>query len=90
MRVKPHHVIAPGSFRNSQEEPYGSNDMAHNHYLEEARKKTQERNRLSVMHTTSLQNTTNGSKPNPRSNNQISRSLPVSKSSCGMSNGVSL
>ncbi|GKF16768.1 hypothetical protein Tco_0061686, partial [Tanacetum coccineum] len=39
------------------------------------------------MHTTSLQNTTNGSKPNSRSNNQISRSLPVSKSSCGMSNG---
>ncbi|GJY11091.1 hypothetical protein Tco_0379276 [Tanacetum coccineum] len=61
--AKPHHVIAPGSFRNSQEEPYGSNDMAHNHYLEEARKKTQERNRNSkpsVMHTTSLQNTTNG------------------------------
>ncbi|GJX90338.1 hypothetical protein Tco_0343664 [Tanacetum coccineum] len=42
------------------------------------------------MHTTSLQNTTIGSKPNPKSNNQISRSLPVSKSSCGMSNGVSL
>ncbi|GJV81411.1 retrovirus-related pol polyprotein from transposon TNT 1-94 [Tanacetum coccineum] len=42
------------------------------------------------MHTTSLQNTTNGSKPNPKSNNQISRSLPVSKSSCRMSNGVSL
>ncbi|GJW28662.1 hypothetical protein Tco_0045537 [Tanacetum coccineum] len=41
--AKPHHVIAPGSFRNSQEEPYGSNDMAHNHYLEEARKKTQEK-----------------------------------------------
>ncbi|GKB72803.1 hypothetical protein Tco_0934215 [Tanacetum coccineum] len=79
--------------KNSQEEPYGSNDMAHNHYLEEVRKKTQERNRNSkpsVMHTTSLQNTTNGSKPNPRSNNQLSRSLPVSKSSGGMSNGVSL
>ncbi|GJU35830.1 hypothetical protein Tco_1184184 [Tanacetum coccineum] len=91
--AKPHHVIAPGSDRNSQEEPYGSNDMAHNHYLEEVRKKTQERNRNSkpsVMHTTSLQNTTNGSKPNPRSNNQLSRSLPVSKSSGGMSNGVSL
>ncbi|GKC54744.1 hypothetical protein Tco_1077489 [Tanacetum coccineum] len=44
----------------------------------------------SVMHTTSLQNTTNGSKPKPRSNNQTSRSLHVSKSSCGMSNGVSL
>ncbi|GJS54786.1 hypothetical protein Tco_0628148 [Tanacetum coccineum] len=79
--------------KNSQEEPYGSNDMAHNHYLEEARKKIQERNRNSkpsVMHTTSLQNTTNGSKPNPRSNNQISWSLPLSKSSCGMSNGVLL
>ncbi|GJX52247.1 hypothetical protein Tco_0280616, partial [Tanacetum coccineum] len=91
--AKPHHVIAPGSFKNSQEELYGSNDMAHNHYLKEARKKTQKRNRNSkpsVMHTTSLQNTTNGSKPNPRSNNQITRSLPVSKSSCGMSNGVLL
>ncbi|GJZ07414.1 hypothetical protein Tco_0541207, partial [Tanacetum coccineum] len=89
--AKPYHVIALGSSRNSQEEPYSSNDMAHNHYLEEDRKKIQERNRNSkpsVMHTTSLQNTTNGSKPNPRSNNQISRSLHVSKSSCGMSNEV--
>ncbi|GJY46183.1 hypothetical protein Tco_0435246 [Tanacetum coccineum] len=91
--AKPHHVIAHGSSRNSQEESYGSNDMTHNHYLEEAKKNTQERNRNSkpcVMHTTSLKNTTNGSKPNPKSNNQISRSLLVSKSSCGMSNGVSL
>ncbi|GJT56122.1 hypothetical protein Tco_0991176 [Tanacetum coccineum] len=82
--VKPHHVIAPGSSRNSQEESYGSNDMAYNHYLEEARKKTQERNmnsKSSVMHTTCLQITTNGSKQKPRSNNQSSRSLPVSKSS---------
>ncbi|GJY54325.1 hypothetical protein Tco_0445989 [Tanacetum coccineum] len=31
--AKPHHVIAPDSFGNSQEESYGSNDMAHNHYL---------------------------------------------------------
>ncbi|GKA99477.1 hypothetical protein Tco_0827471 [Tanacetum coccineum] len=87
--AKRHHVIAPGSSRNSQEEPYGLSVMAHNHYLEEARKKTQERNRNSrpsVMHTTSLPNTANGSKPNPRSNNQISKSLPASKSSCGMSN----
>ncbi|GJR63611.1 putative late blight resistance protein homolog R1B-23 [Tanacetum coccineum] len=91
--AKPHHVIAPGSSRNSQEESYGSNDMAHNHYLEEARKKTQERNRNSkpsVMHTTSLQNTTNGSKQKPRSNNQTSRSLPVSKSSGVTSNSVPL
>ncbi|GJU46373.1 hypothetical protein Tco_1203639 [Tanacetum coccineum] len=83
--AKPHHVITPGSSRNSQEEPYGSNDMTHNHYLEEARKKTQERNRNSkpsVMHTTSLQNTTNGSKPNPRSNNQISRVCLTQRVSC--------
>ncbi|GKB09349.1 hypothetical protein Tco_0837661, partial [Tanacetum coccineum] len=90
--VKPHHVIASGSSRNSSKELYGSNDMAHNYYLEEATKKTQDKNmnlKHSLMHTTSLQNTTNGSKPKPRSNNQTSRGLPVSKSSCGMSNGTS-
>ncbi|GJR35906.1 hypothetical protein Tco_1211590 [Tanacetum coccineum] len=93
MFVKPNHVIASGSSRNNSKESYGSNDMAHNYYLEEAKKKTQDKNmnlKPSVMHTTSLQNTTNGSKPKPRSNNQTSRSLPVSKSSCGMSNGVPL
>nr|GEX89152.1 hypothetical protein [Tanacetum cinerariifolium] len=81
------------TYLNSQEESYGSNDMAHNHYLKNARKKTQERNRnskSSVKHTTSLQNITNGSKQKPRSNNQTSRSLTVSNSSCGMSNGVQL
>ncbi|GKA22933.1 hypothetical protein Tco_0708895 [Tanacetum coccineum] len=91
--AKPHHVISPGSSRNSQEESYGSNDMSHNYYLKEARKKTQERNRNSkpsVMHTTSLQNTTNGSKQKPRSNNQTSMSLPVSKSSGVTSNSVPL
>ncbi|GJU98021.1 hypothetical protein Tco_1327292 [Tanacetum coccineum] len=91
--VKPHHVIASGSSRNSSKESYRSNDMAHNYYLEEAKKKTQDENmnlKPSVMHTTSLQNTTNGSKLKPRSNNQTSRSLPVSKSSCGISNGVPL
>nr|GEX95999.1 hypothetical protein [Tanacetum cinerariifolium] len=73
--------------RNSTKESYGSNDMAHNYYLEEAKKKTQDKNmnlKPSVMHTASLQNTTNGSKLMPRCNNQTSRSLPVSKSSCGM------
>ncbi|GJU98618.1 hypothetical protein Tco_1327889, partial [Tanacetum coccineum] len=91
--AKPHHVIAPGSSRNSQEESYGLNDMAHNHYLKEARKTTQERNRnskSSVMHTTSLQNTTNGSKQKPRSNNQTSKSLHVSKSSGITSNSMPL
>nr|GEU90029.1 hypothetical protein [Tanacetum cinerariifolium] len=37
-----------------------------------------------------LQNTTDGRKPKPRSNNQTSRSLPVPKSSHGMLNGVAL
>ncbi|GKB90958.1 hypothetical protein Tco_0963230 [Tanacetum coccineum] len=85
VRAKPHHVIAPGSSRNSQEESYGSNDMAHNHHLEEARKKILERNRNSkpsVMPFVRLQNTANGSTPNPRRTNQTSRSLPISKSSC--------
>ncbi|GJY63698.1 hypothetical protein Tco_0465158 [Tanacetum coccineum] len=65
-------LIAPGLHLGIvQEELFGSNDYGYkSHYLEEARKKTQERNRNSkpsVMHTTSLQNTTNGSKPNTRS-----------------------
>ncbi|GJV60365.1 hypothetical protein Tco_1466465 [Tanacetum coccineum] len=79
--------------RNSSKESYGSNDMAYKYYLEVANKKTQDKNtnlKPSVMHTTSLQNTTNGSKPKSRSNNQTSRSLPVPKSSRGMLNGVPL
>ncbi|GKD50763.1 hypothetical protein Tco_1279739 [Tanacetum coccineum] len=90
---KPHHVIEPGSSRNSQEESYGSHDMTHNHYLVESRKKTQERirnSKSSVMHTTSLQINTNGCKQKPRINNQTSRSLPVSKSSGVTSNSVPL
>ncbi|GJT93334.1 gag-pol polyprotein [Tanacetum coccineum] len=71
---------------NSQEESYGSNDMAHNHYLEEARKKTQERNqnsKPSVMPSVRLQNTATNCTPNPKRMNQTSRSFPTSKSSCG-------
>ncbi|GJY99347.1 hypothetical protein Tco_0516777 [Tanacetum coccineum] len=34
--AKPHHIIAPGTSR------YSLNGMVHNHYLEEAKKKTQE------------------------------------------------
>ncbi|GJY78351.1 hypothetical protein Tco_0484152 [Tanacetum coccineum] len=89
----PHHVIAPGSSRNSQEESYGSHNMAHNHYLEESRKKIQERIRnlkSSVMHTTSLQINTNGRKQKPRSNNQTSMSLLVPKSSGVTSNSMPL
>nr|GFA13471.1 hypothetical protein [Tanacetum cinerariifolium] len=84
--AKPDHMISSSSFRNSFKNMprSNSNDMVHNSYLEEAKRKTQERNRnskSSVMHTASTQNTTKDSKPKPMSKNQTSRSLPVSKSS---------
>ncbi|GJS11221.1 hypothetical protein Tco_0368017 [Tanacetum coccineum] len=80
-------MIASSESKNSSKNMprFGSNDMVHNHYLDEAKIKTQERNRTlksSVIHTVRSQNTTTCSKPKPRSNNQTSRSLPVSKSSC--------
>ncbi|GKC71877.1 hypothetical protein Tco_1117760 [Tanacetum coccineum] len=55
---------------------YSSNDMVHNHYLEEAKKKTQEsgrNSRPSVMPSARSQSTANGSKPKSRINNQKSR-----------------
>ncbi|GJU77562.1 hypothetical protein Tco_1274632 [Tanacetum coccineum] len=41
--AKPHHVIASSNSRNSSKNMprFSSNDMIHNHYLEEATKKTQ-------------------------------------------------
>nr|GEW77505.1 hypothetical protein [Tanacetum cinerariifolium] len=47
--AKPHHMIASSNSRiSSKNMPrFSSNDMVHNHYLEEAKKKTQERNRNS-------------------------------------------
>ncbi|GJR97664.1 hypothetical protein Tco_0269838 [Tanacetum coccineum] len=83
--AKPDHVIASSSSRNSSKNMprFSSNDMVHNHYLDEARKQTQERDRnskTSVMPFARFQSIADGSKPKPRSNNQTSRSLPVSKS----------
>ncbi|GJX41224.1 hypothetical protein Tco_0256214 [Tanacetum coccineum] len=42
--VKPHHVIASSESRNSSKNMprFSSNDMVHNHYLEEAKNKTQD------------------------------------------------
>ncbi|GJT65987.1 hypothetical protein Tco_1017467 [Tanacetum coccineum] len=84
--AKPDHMIASSSSRNSSKNMprFSLNDIVHNHYLEEAKKKTQEKDRnskYSVMHSASLQNTTNGSKLQPRVINQTTRSLLVSKSS---------
>nr|GFA45509.1 hypothetical protein [Tanacetum cinerariifolium] len=85
--AKPNHMIASSSSRNSSKNMprFRSNDMVHNHYLDEAKKKTQERDRnskLSVMTPARFQSATTDSKPKPRSTNHSSRSLPISKSSC--------
>ncbi|GJZ81591.1 hypothetical protein Tco_0646585 [Tanacetum coccineum] len=84
--VKPFHVIASSESRNSSKNMprFSSNDMVYNHYLEEAKKKTQERgrnSRPSVMPSAKSQSTANGSKPKPRSNTQTSRNWPASKNS---------
>nr|GFB81948.1 hypothetical protein [Tanacetum cinerariifolium] len=66
---------------------FSSNDMVHNHYLDEAKKKTQKRDRNSkpsVMTPARFQSATADRKPKPRSTNHSSRSLLMSKSSCVM------
>nr|GEX06064.1 Gag-Pol polyprotein [Tanacetum cinerariifolium] len=87
--AKPDHMIASSSFRNSSKNMprFSSNDMVHNHYLDAAKKKTQERDRNSkpsVMTLARFQSATADSIPKPRSTYHSSRSLPMSKSSCVM------
>nr|GEY18959.1 hypothetical protein [Tanacetum cinerariifolium] len=84
--AKPHHMIASSSARiSSKNMPrFSSNDMVHNHYLEEAKKKTQERSRNSepsLMPSARSQSTANSCKPKPRINTQTSRNWLASKSS---------
>nr|GEV73450.1 retrovirus-related Pol polyprotein from transposon TNT 1-94 [Tanacetum cinerariifolium] len=84
--AKPYHMIASTNSRISLKNMprFSSNDMVHNHYLEEANKKTQERSRNSepsLMPSARSQIIANGSKPKPRINNQNSRNWPASKSS---------
>nr|GFA54935.1 hypothetical protein [Tanacetum cinerariifolium] len=83
---KPSRQIFKGHRNSSKNMPrFSSNDMIHNHYLDEARKKTPERDRnskTSVMHSARFQSTADGSKPKPRSTNHSTRSLHVSKSIC--------
>nr|GEY32706.1 hypothetical protein [Tanacetum cinerariifolium] len=84
--VKPHHMIASSNSRiNSKNMTrFNSNDMVHNHYLEEAKKRTQERSRNSEPSSippARLQSTSNGSKPMPRRNTQTSRISPATKNS---------
>ncbi|GKB70026.1 hypothetical protein Tco_0931438 [Tanacetum coccineum] len=80
--AKPDHMIASSESRNSSKNMprFSSNDMVHNHYLDEARKKTQERDRnlkTSVMPSARFQSTVDGSKLKPRSTNHSTRSLPI-------------
>nr|GEU67564.1 putative reverse transcriptase domain-containing protein [Tanacetum cinerariifolium] len=88
---KPQHLIAPSLSRNSSKESYASNDMTRKYYLEKAKKKTQERDRkstTSVMPFAKSQNTTKSCKSKPRGNNQTSRVLSTSKSSCAMTTAM--
>nr|GEU87705.1 hypothetical protein [Tanacetum cinerariifolium] len=81
--TKPHHVNAPSSSRNSKKESYGSNDMAQNYYLEETKKKTQDKNKNlkpREMPSAKTHHTPNACTPKPRRNNQTSRNWYASKS----------
>ncbi|GKB70091.1 hypothetical protein Tco_0931503, partial [Tanacetum coccineum] len=92
---KPYDVNAPGPSRNSPKhvsfqsprESVGSNDMVHNYYLEEAKKKAQLQKdkalnlKLSVITPTRLPNTASGSKPKPKNYNKQTRNCPPSMSS---------
>ncbi|GJV07526.1 hypothetical protein Tco_1345182 [Tanacetum coccineum] len=65
-------MIASSSSRNSSKNMprFSSNDMVHNHYLDVAKKKIQERDRNStnsVPTSARIQTTTDDSKANPRS-----------------------
>nr|GEV38828.1 reverse transcriptase domain-containing protein [Tanacetum cinerariifolium] len=84
--AKPYHMIASSNSRISSKNMtrFSSSDMVHNHYLEEAKKKTQERSRNSepsLMPFARSKSTANGSKPMPRRNTQTSRNWLASKNS---------
>ncbi|GJY23045.1 hypothetical protein Tco_0396703 [Tanacetum coccineum] len=88
--AKPHQVNAPNYSRNSHKESYGSNDMVHAYFLEDARKMTQDKTRIPNhrdMASTRAHCTPNACTPKLRN---IYRSSPVSKCSGGMSNGEPL
>nr|GFA48043.1 hypothetical protein [Tanacetum cinerariifolium]GFA48060.1 hypothetical protein [Tanacetum cinerariifolium] len=90
---KPHHMTASSNSRISSKNipQFSSNDMVHNHYLEEVKKKIQEcckNSKPSLMPYARSQSTANGSKPKPRINNQNSRNWHASKNSFVMTTTV--
>ncbi|GJV26135.1 hypothetical protein Tco_1378830 [Tanacetum coccineum] len=94
--AKPYDVNAPNPSRKSPKhvsfqspkESVGSNDMVHNYYLEEAKKKAQLQKDKALNTKPSVQqfakspNTANGNKLKPRNFNQQPRNWPPSMSSC--------
>ncbi|GJU53629.1 hypothetical protein Tco_1227343, partial [Tanacetum coccineum] len=67
--AKPHQVNAPNYSRNSHKESYGSNDMVHAYFLEDARKMTQDKTRIPNhrdMASTRAHYTPNACTPKPR------------------------
>nr|GEV85968.1 hypothetical protein [Tanacetum cinerariifolium] len=84
--TKPHHMIASSNSRiSSKNMPrFSSNDMVYNHYIEEAKNKTQEKDKNSkpsVMPSARSQSTATGSKSKPRSYTQTTRNWPASHNS---------
>ncbi|GKB94792.1 hypothetical protein Tco_0980929, partial [Tanacetum coccineum] len=93
--AKPYDVNAPSPSRNSPKhvsfqspkEYVGSNDMVHNYYLEEAKKKAQLQKekalntKPSMQQSVRLPNTANGNNLKPRNFNQQPRNWPPSMSS---------
>nr|GEX16630.1 hypothetical protein [Tanacetum cinerariifolium] len=78
--AKPHHMIASSNSRISSKNmsKFSSNDMVHNHYLDEAKKKTQERSRNSeptLMPSASTKNTAKELRLHDHSNEQSSSKL---------------
>ncbi|GJU06436.1 hypothetical protein Tco_1122866 [Tanacetum coccineum] len=93
--AKPYHMNAPDPSRNSIKrvsfqslhESVGSNDMVHNYYLEEGKKKAQLQkdkaldSKPSVITLVRIPYTTNGSKPKSRNSYKQPRNWPPSMSS---------
>nr|GFA34037.1 hypothetical protein [Tanacetum cinerariifolium] len=80
--AKPHHMIASSNSRISSKNipRFSSNDMVHNHYLEEAKKKTQERSRNSkpsLMHSARSKSTANGLVPQQQKASDYDNPDPV-------------
>ncbi|GJZ50547.1 hypothetical protein Tco_0604737 [Tanacetum coccineum] len=82
--AKPDHMIASSSYRNSSKNMprFSSNDMVHNHYLDVAKKKIQERDRnstTSVPTSARIQTTTDDRKPKLNSNKPVDQKSHTQK-----------